>query len=289
MTPEQANKRLMDLRLEDSEARKDKNLHVAAGLVSRFLSSDGKELHQCSICGRPWGLIGGYIRYRSLQGDPVCVDCYDNVVRPKERERDAKRQREEKKARRLKLIREREAQCSTVEGQRDKAGIPVNYFNASFRDAPAGYLIEQQLYVNRDRPILYLFGPSRVGKTRVARALQLQCYRDARPCQFYKALQMIEDHKAQAGDFRFNSDRVRTVDQARAFEGFLIIDDFGSGFPTKWEVRVFDLIVDERSESNRATLITSNLSEAELARLSPRIASRVSLYVEMTKRGDEQG
>lgn len=57
----------------------------------------------------------------------------------------------------------------------------------------------------------------------------------------------------------------------------LTIDDFGSTRNNEWQIEQMTNIIDNRYKSNRATIITTNLSMNEIGRVfHPRIQSRLS-------------
>jgi DNA replication protein DnaC len=56
---------------------------------------------------------------------------------------------------------------------------------------------------------------------------------------------------------------------------YLVLDDYGSEKSTDWTAETIFTIIDDRIAQMRPTIVTSNLTLADIDRADPRLASRL--------------
>jgi len=132
---------------------------------------------------------------------------------------------------------------------------------------------------------LFIYGPTESGKTLLASYLLLEeqkkIYLEGGPqskddlCQLISTDQLIEEIKST-----FDSSSPRTEQMVISYYStihLLVLDDFGTARPTDWVLSVLYSIINRRYEWLKKTILTSNLSLEEIARVyrDDRITSRI--------------
>ena len=159
----------------------------------------------------------------------------------------------------------------------EASGIPNRYRGCE-------KLVENlpELYETAFKDGLYLWGTTGTGKTTIAAAIGIRAIKNGRSVRFvdaYNISQMLFDGRG---------DEITRPD-------LLIIDDLGAEATGEWNNARMRSAINDRYNSNKPTIVTSNYSKKELAKLlttddmnmtSQAIFSRLS---EMTKSLEIQG
>lgn len=129
------------------------------------------------------------------------------------------------------------------------SGIPERYANA--RLAPN----QVQLYEMATTSGLYLYGNPGVGKTHIAAAIGIRAIEEGMNVRFIKAHRLSD--MMTLGNMR---------DAMELFVGprLLILDDIGADNAGDWANTRLRSVIDERYDSMKPTLFTSNYAHAEL-------------------------
>jgi hypothetical protein len=179
--------------------------------------------------------------------------------------------------------------CVPVEVRMGWAGIPQRYQAASVDSmqrlpGKAGairYVAEQ--WNRRDSIIIASragAGDSKwgTGKTMLACAMARMVLEDRRYPRFWYVPDLMDGIRS-----RFNSDALETADQfqdAVAREPFLILDDLGAERPTDWTRERLAVLLNDRYNAQRPTVVTTNYTSAEeiADAVGGAVASRLKTY-----------
>lgn len=131
----------------------------------------------------------------------------------------------------------------------------------------------QFLDLPRKPKSLFLWGPNGTGKSGLAVAL-LQFWKVR--CLFISAHRILARIKSTYRR-RGGETEEMVLNDLRNYPA-LVIDDLGAEAQSDFNYATLYEIVKERDEHNRATIVTTNLSLAEIDKLEPRMASRLSAY-----------
>lgn len=129
------------------------------------------------------------------------------------------------------------------------SGIPERYWDAD------KIIPDERLDELKDRG-LYLYGGTGTGKTTLACALAQRAMREGYTARFVKAYQL-------PALFRTYDDAAETL----ATPHLLVIDDIGSDAATEWGNTRLRAAIDARYDSMKPTIVTSNYSKDQLAKL----------------------
>jgi DNA replication protein DnaC len=146
--------------------------------------------------------------------------------------------------------------------------IPGKYLDASLDDAtedqqPMANALKKWVDVGTETRWLMLSGKVGTGKTRFARAAQLECLRDDRFCRYYKAKKIESALSEKAYGERAGFGRILGTTNR------LIVDEIGlEGESDSINRFLFD-VLDSRYEYDRPTVLISNLTPQELSSRSP--------------------
>jgi len=215
----------------------------------------------CEICGEPIEQ-----RLNPLTGNWNKINFHDKCK--SKRAFQIERLEDE---RRIKTAHDkRRDETTTYEGQ-IKIGIPYQFHGASFQDHTAGDKIE--IWASERNGLCYLTGKVGVGKTRMLYA-SLRYFRlEGFEFQKWRMVDLVKRLQRLGNDLEAAEDFIREMKTVPV----LLLDDMGTEKLTDFIRQDFYAILAEREEWRRATLITSNLSVAEISKFyDPRIASRIS-------------
>lgn len=123
--------------------------------------------------------------------------------------------------------------------------------------------------------MITVLGSTGSGKTRLAMAVYRQLkYR--RTAEFICVPEFVSE--LQSTMSKWGSHEVENmVKRARAFDGVMVLDDFGSEKMTEFVRQSLFIIINHREMYNRCTIITSNRSLGEISEMiEERIASRLA-------------
>lgn len=210
------------------------------------------EREKCEFCGRelePIGVEGGsgtIFWISRTQCDCEGARAYEEQIKLEQ----------EKKA-------ERELQASFL-----RAGVKKRFLDAKIdRPQLANYLNS----FNEDPSIgLYITGPSRAGKSHSASALAKAFVASGYSTLLTTSIALLDDVKASFdGDARSGVSRFASRD-------VLIIDDLGKENANSWVMTTLFQIINERYESMRPTIVTTQYSPDELCRRMSRSGEKES-------------
>jgi hypothetical protein len=130
-----------------------------------------------------------------------------------------------------------------------------------------------------DKPLLFMTGAYRAGKSWTAMRLGLQLCRSRVAVRWRNLVDLLAQMRKgiDTGD---SADDIAEV-LAGPNVGVLILDDLGAGGGgSDWYVSIFEALIGRRVEARRPTIITSNLARADLggvvgARLAARMVERM--------------
>lgn len=108
----------------------------------------------------------------------------------------------------------------------------------------------------------YIWGPTGTGKTHLASAAVNYAYRIGKPALFYRVgdlLNALRNTYNQKSDLTFDALQKRIINAP-----LLVLDDYGTQRDTEWAQEQMYLIIDARVVVQASTIVTSNLSFADL-------------------------
>lgn len=128
---------------------------------------------------------------------------------------------------------------------------------------------------------LFVTGEGGKGKTRLAVALFRAGLPVFAPCLEGLGELFASARFVTAAHFvRLYGDAMRSSESGDLFEefcriGILVVDDVGAEYRSDWAVGLLAELIDARVSREVCTIVTSNLSLGEMAKLDPRTASRL--------------
>jgi len=166
----------------------------------------------------------------------------------------------------------------------EEANIPPKYWDVRFKDfethnlpskVAAGlvkdYMIGLEEELGRGRGITF-WGSVGTGKTMLASLIAVHCLRKRCGVRFYREDDIFDSFKAKwnepAEEHRF----LTVLQKVRC----LIIDDFGVRKPTDYTSERYQAIFNARYESQRSTIITTNVAQGKLDDAYLRVMDRLS-------------
>ena len=166
-----------------------------------------------------------------------------------------------------------------------KTRIPKRFIGASLEQFNPGTnkLVEE--FINGESQGLFIYGTRGTGKTHLAAAIIKKILKNASEHVKYHDLIPRASFVTIPGllvDIRstFNSkggDTEEDVISWASSRDFLIMDDMGAEKTTDWSMSTLYVIIDKRYSEMMPTIITSNMTVAEVAeRVGDRIASRIA-------------
>jgi len=218
----------------------------------------------CSTCGSGLEVV---INPITLSVDVYCPDCYEKEEREKEL---------------IEIEAFKKGVSEKVDYYLRKRGVPKRFLNARISDFPTSW---QKLGESIEG--IFLTGCRGVGKTHLAAALMREMILQIRPVNqagTYKVdiqkmplFISVPELLLEIRD-TFQSDGIseKAVIDRYSLVDLLILDDLGVEKTSEWVLQTLYTILDRRYREELRTVITSNLSIAEIQeKLDDRIASRI--------------
>ena len=143
----------------------------------------------------------------------------------------------------------------------------------SARDAIRRYAreLDDRLATGRG---LWLEGPPASGKTSAAVAIAKHAQRAGHAVGFYVVPELLSMIRRSFGDHA--ADDYTSVKRRIDALDLLVLDDLGAEHGTEWVLEELYVIINRRLLDMKAVLVTTGLSDSELARqLTPRVVSRL--------------
>jgi len=167
-------------------------------------------------------------------------------------------------------------------------GVPESMVKASFDDFRDKFKFIPAVHA----PGMLICGTPSIGKTHLAvavlkRELPNYATKDGYNVAFRSTgmlLVEIRDTFNKRGEHKTEADFIKKYINY----DFLILDDLGSERPTEWALSILFDIINERTFNNKPTLITSNLTIAQLDQVDSRIAHRLSSYTRIRMSGEDK-
>jgi DNA replication protein DnaC len=161
--------------------------------------------------------------------------------------------------------------------------IPLRYEGAKYEEIPQE-IRDKFEQMGKSKKGLYIHGPVGTGKTYIIYALAKK--REERrqknydngisdpSCWVYNSTEFLRDIKE---DFdKRQEDKINVYEKMLSYDGLLILDDLGAEKMTEWVSETFYLIINDRYENLKQTIITSNFSIKDQAeRIGDRTVSRI--------------
>jgi DNA replication protein DnaC len=159
-------------------------------------------------------------------------------------------------------------------------GVPPAYRHASFDSYIGGdkYVDALRRYLQSPDKSILLTGTCGSGKTHLAVSVLRELYIAGHRNLLYR--NVPELLFAIRASFNGGEQSERAIVDECTNAEYLILDDMGAEKSTEYSIGVLYMIINHRLSHNKPTVITSNLSLAQIdSKLDARIASRLSEYV----------
>lgn len=241
------NRDLMGLKPQDVPDRPVPSILPISELTGMALVPDGGSCPDCRGLLADVPGVKEYVEWRRhFQGTPYCI------CQAKKRQEETRRWAEANLPR---------GKVKTFENFEDREG------------ATAAYEAAQDFAVGLGPPILTLIGDVGRGKSHLAEAVVRQCLSQGARARYEHVGDMLG--RLQEAINNPNMDMGMEINQCKWWE-VLVLDDLGVQADTVWAVATLDKIVDSRYSNGKRTVITTNLTEAEMKRgPARRMADRI--------------
>lgn len=166
------------------------------------------------------------------------------------------------------------------ESRYDKLGIPRKYYRATLDDfsGPRELADIAWRYVKSPRHSMLFSGDTGTGKTYMTVAIMREFVKAGKSnMRFVRIPDMLLDIRSSYDPD--SPDNERAVIQKYTNVGFLVMDDFGTEKQSEYSITALYMIIDERLNAERPTLLTTNLTLDQIAEHhGSRIARRLDEY-----------
>lgn len=177
----------------------------------------------------------------------------------------------------------RECECLTEKRVAKK--IPERFRRASLLDFPPGVQEPILAWLGCPGDGLLLTGAAGTGKTHLAAAITRTLVMISFPVTFARFAEVFAELRET---YRLNLDERAVLD--RYFNArILVLDDLGAGSLSDHERRSTLEIFDQRLNSKKATVVTTNWGLEEVAvKMDERIASRLASFTQLELAGSDR-
>lgn len=162
----------------------------------------------------------------------------------------------------------------TSDGGQEDLGIPSQYHGATLEECAGALRLKAWLDEMGDG-LVTLTGPAGGGKTRALYAVIRRLHvEDLDPWEKHRVPSLAKKLQALG---REPAEEEAEITRLSAFEGYLLLDDLGVEKVTPFVLQDLYMILAEREEWGRPTILTTNLTLDQIAeRFDDRIASRLA-------------
>lgn len=228
--------------------------------------SDGTPSESCATCRG-----AGFLRYDVLPGDPQFGQIVPCPACGPERERQ-----------RLARVAERiSAGCGLEERQRSLSFEGFERYSGNVRVLEAAREFAER-GIEAGQWLLIRGKETGTGKTHLLCAIANRAIKRGVPTIYAYTTDLLDHLRAgygrqgdgendEQGDFEDRWERVKRVQ-------VLLLDDLGVQVNSAWVRERMEALLDARLRAGLATAITTNLSDQELIRISPRVFDRLDRY-----------
>lgn len=278
------------------------NCHVCGGPVEQqMMNEDVMSTGECVVCHPPKrrdlasGLVitdvtlpcpecGKDVQLVQFGDTPpraeTCCDCIAECKRKEEAEEQERlrKEREEAEKKRLEAVKARHLEVTDRDGQ-ISLGIPPKYHGAAFADCDGSRMLGAWL-AQSEEGLMTLTGPAGSGKTRALYAVMRHLRAEQDPDEYgkpwlkYRVPELAKHLQALGREPSIEEAEIKNLS---GFEGMLLLDDLGVEKVTPFVLQDLYMILAEREEWDRPTLMTTNLTLDQVAaQFDDRIASRLA-------------
>lgn len=224
---------------------------------------------RCPFCKRPllrWALEdplrpGEFLYTARKPQECSCDGAKMDALRKKQQAQAESREKKEKERAKKVAAMMKSAGFSGRQMEYELQGIVMHRGNRLALEQVKKYL--QQLDENRKKGIgIYLCGDVGCGKTHLAVAVAKEAIRAGWSVKFTALIDLLLEMRRCFDDGKSEE----TVLGSCCGVDFLVLDDLGKENPKEWGLSVLYNIINERYESRRPVILTSNYAPGELVR-----------------------
>jgi len=216
---------------------------------------------KCPYCNKDWETTKSQVEIKPNRDPSVCYDCEP------------------------KYLMDLYKKYSGTDAALTKIGVPKIFVKAHVDDFAPERI--QRLPDKLEPPGMLITGDPSIGKTHLAAALtkrELQHHiiigNEKKPCGFsamwVNVHYILSEIRQTFGDRKGQSE-LELLQKYTSFD-FLVLDDLGTEKQSEWAMATICNIIDCRMNLDKTTLITTNLTLANLGEIDTRIAARLMAY-----------